>query len=134
MKSEKELWAYFKQGLEQVDVQLQRIETGSTSLGVFDVNALYSGTEIWIELKYARSSIRPEQKAWCVRRLQAGGRLWIISTGGNTLEIWRGADAVIHQTYPKRPNHVFPRPIQWHTLRDTLFGEKPWVKIAANSG
>lgn len=126
IKSEQALWSYIKYGLEMCEVDLQRIETGATSLGVFDVNALHAGVEIWIELKFHHSPLRPEQKGWCVRRLQYGGRLWIISENrlNGSLEIWNGRDAIIHKRYPSQPNHIFPRPIRWITLRDTLFEER----------
>lgn len=124
LSSEHELWRYLKDGLESVAVTLQRIESGATSKGVFDVSALFNGTEIWIELKHRRSQLRPEQKAWCVRRLEAGGRLWVLSGGnGDMLELWKGRDAVILKFYPTKPNYIFPRPVRWHTLRDTLFEE-----------
>jgi hypothetical protein len=62
------------------DVHWCRVETGSTGRGVPDLNGCYQGTEFWLELKQTHGwavSMRPEQVAWCLQRLRAGGRVAI---------------------------------------------------------
>ena len=62
------------------DGHWQAIETGSTGLGIPDLNGVISGVELWIELKLATAiavDVRPEQVAWIERRVRAGGRAFI---------------------------------------------------------
>ena len=56
------------------------VETGLTERGVPDSNYCCDGVEGWIEHKTCRGwrvSIRPEQVAWCERRLRHGGHVFL---------------------------------------------------------
>lgn len=38
--------------------------------------------EVWLELKSTKGAVRPEQRAWMLRRLAAGGRCLILRRAG----------------------------------------------------
>lgn len=71
------------------EVHLQRIESGSTGLGIPDVNYCYKGTEGWAELKVAKVTkktphrvtlgLRPAQARWLHKRWSAGGLAWCVA-------------------------------------------------------
>jgi len=62
------------------DIHWQRVETWSTGFGVPDLNGCGNGVEFWIECKQTdgcKINLRPEQIAWAMRRMRAGGRVYI---------------------------------------------------------
>lgn len=64
----------------------------TTGRGIPDLNFCLAGQEGWIEGKLARGTsvaLRPEQFAWCQRRVRAGGRVFVIAAQGRCLFIWR---------------------------------------------
>jgi hypothetical protein len=122
IETHSQLWSWLKFTLGGA-VETQRIESGGTGQGVFDVNALYNGVEVWIELKVGKDRLSPEQRAWCVRRVRAGGRCWILThVKDNELNLWDGHSAVIERLYPDTPICVFGRNIDRDWLRNMLFG------------
>lgn len=70
----------------------QSIESPITGKGTPDLNYCYEGVEGWIELKKCTSnkvqSIKPEQVAWCERRLRAGGLTFFAVRHLKTEELW----------------------------------------------
>jgi hypothetical protein len=124
IKSQGELWKLVRSGLTPLGVELQRIESGGTSRGIFDVNALWKGVEVWLELKVGDDGLSAEQKAWCVRRIKAGGRAFILRAVGvetGRLELWDGAHAVIKGEFPKLPQYLLYSPYDWELMAEWLF-------------
>lgn len=58
----------------------QSIESHSTGKGTPDTNYCFNGCEGWIEYKKTEANkvraMKPEQVAWCERRLRHGGRVF----------------------------------------------------------
>lgn len=88
---ESELWRWLRDELtvSYKSIDLQRVESGSTSEGIPDVNYCLQGVEGWIELKVAKLTkrppyiitigLRPAQAFWLARRRRAGGRAWVLA-------------------------------------------------------
>lgn len=78
------LRALFRQHIPQFD--WQAIETAVTGGGVPDSNYCREGTEGWIEFKKTPGwtvPLAPAQVGWIMRRVRAGGRVWIgVRQGG----------------------------------------------------
>lgn len=55
----------------------QRIENTAGS-GVPDINCCLGGREIWIECKINQPLLRPFQWAWINRRVNVGGKVFVI--------------------------------------------------------
>jgi len=58
----------------------QPIETGALSPGVPDLNGCRQGREVWVEMKHTTGWVvkfRPMQPSWILRRLAAGGHVYI---------------------------------------------------------
>jgi hypothetical protein len=138
---EKTLWSLFKSNLDKhygASVHVQRIETGLTGRGIPDVNIAYKGTlggvvmagELWVELKMVdglRVKLEPEQAAWHMRRVAAGGRTWILAREkkegprvGNVdnIHIWPGEQAVdvLNEGLHCSPLVTFAKPFDWPAL------------------
>jgi len=101
---EKNLWSLLK-GKLPPHCHAQRIETGSTGLGIPDVNLCLNGIETWVELKVVkglRVELSPQQVVWHYRRARALGSSCILARDkfdgkrkgkGDHLYLWAGADA-----------------------------------------
>lgn len=62
------------------DFHWQSIETAGTGRGVPDSNYCFKGSEGWVEFKITKGysvGLRPEQTAWILRRVRAGGRVFV---------------------------------------------------------
>lgn len=78
----------------------QSIEIGTLGRGVPDDNYCADGVEGWIEYKFTEThavGLRPEQVGWILRRMRAGGRVFVVTMrqhGGGVLlgepvrELW----------------------------------------------
>ncbi len=70
------------------------VETAFTESGIPDMNGCWEGVEFWIENKrtsgWALSTFKIEQVAWIMRRLRAGGRVFIATRrlSAHVDEIW----------------------------------------------
>lgn len=64
------------------EVDWVRIESGSTGLGIPDLNYAFDGREGWIELKEVKAGfkigMRPQQVAWIERRVRHGGKVLVM--------------------------------------------------------
>jgi hypothetical protein len=81
------------------DFHWQSVETGGVGRGVPDANYCHDGREGWVEFKTAQASavrVRPEQVAWALRRVRAGG-LVTFAVRRRDDELWLvdGADAYL---------------------------------------
>jgi len=90
-------------------VHWQAIELGVVGRGVPDTNFCWQGAEGWIEMKATTShavGLEPEQVGWILRRMRAGGRVFVATRrrheGGPRLgpavdELWmhEGWDAAV---------------------------------------
>ena len=89
MKPEQKFYQWFKNQLPTT-ADCCRVET-STMGGMPDVNVCEFGVEIWVELKVfmaGRVLIRKEQNSWFHRRLQAGGKVFIIAQHPSGIHVW----------------------------------------------
>ena len=88
---EADLWRWFRDELTSTyaGIDIQRVESGSTSEGIPDVNYCLRGVEGWLELKVGTITkrdphlvtlgLRPAQAFWLARRARAGGRASILA-------------------------------------------------------
>lgn len=129
---EKNLWSVMKTHLDKIkNVHYQRIETGQTGRGIPDVNIKSSATysDAWVELKVVNGrkvELRPEQVAWHLRRVAAGGRTFILArekkegprTGKvDRLYLWEGGLAVaVLERGLDCPAVVFNAPFDWNEI------------------
>lgn len=80
------LWKYISKNLAGKGVDLTRVESHATAVGVPDVNCCIDGVDSWAELKFNTTKglvLRDSQFAWMRRRLACGAN--------NIYIIW-GAD------------------------------------------
>jgi Holliday junction resolvase len=132
--AEKTFYKLFKKHLPSV-ADCQRIETGSTGLGIPDLNVCHKGREIWIELKIVkgrRVKLSPEQIAWHHRRNRAGGETYIIARDKydgprkgkmDVIYIWKGK--VVVEVFEKGIDYpamaTFISPFKWDDVMAALF-------------
>jgi len=133
---ESTFWGLLKSHLPK-DCHAQRIETGSTGLGIPDVNMCWQGHEFWVELKIVkgkRVELRPEQVAWLFRRNRAGGVSWIAARDKadgvrkgkyDRIHIWPGSLSMeVKELGVATPGgYVFEAPFNWDAIINTLFGK-----------
>jgi len=80
MTDERRAYHRMKRAFPQADWQRVENRVGS---GAPDVNVCYKGVEMWVENKEGRlnldgrvrAKIRPAQRAWATRRMNAGGQV-----------------------------------------------------------
>lgn len=136
---ESALWQQVKNGLEDVDTHLCRLENSAGS-GVPDVNACSHGVEVWLELKMFHGNdlhFRNSQRAWISRRLAVGGRVFIVARKDDQLLIYRAASMLaapftqhppekksFHVKWADLPIPLFlcKKPFKWADVRRTIFG------------
>lgn len=89
---------------DEPNLHWQRIESGSTTSGIFDLNVCFGGVETWIELKSVQMPKRVQtipnplsdhQRAWGVTRMRAGGRTYCLVQLriGIVASVWRAWSA-----------------------------------------
>jgi hypothetical protein len=105
MGTEKRAWEWLRDGLKDVPaLDIQRVENTCKS-GVPDVEGCIRGTQFWLELKAgpepasACSQIKCEpfkkrQREFFVRRLNAGGNVWMLYRVLVACFLIRGRDAL----------------------------------------
>ena len=89
--SDGDLRRIFRANLHQFD--WLAVETRSTSRGVPDVNYCIDGHEGWIEMKRCsgwRLRISPEQVGWAERRIDHGGRVFLVVRQPKAMWIFAG--------------------------------------------
>ena len=132
--SESGFWSLWKSNISSL-VHFQRIETGSTGLGIPDVNLCYRGAEVWVELKVTKGwtcDLRPEQIAWHHRRTKADGKTFILTRRKNKgprigdidqIYLHHGGQAIELGEHGLKvePVLLLERPFNWDKLHDTLF-------------
>ena len=88
---------------------IQLIESEATSTGIPDINACKGGKEVWIELKsgyLSKTSIKPGQFVWHIKRNQAGGTTWIVQRyDGGIVKVYNGNRI---REFRESPNKVIP--------------------------
>ena len=133
---ESTFWGLLKSHLPK-DCHAQRIETGSTGLGIPDVNMCWEGKDIWVELKVVkgkRVELRPEQVAWLFRRNRSGGSSWIAARDKadgvrkgkyDKIYLWPGSNVieVKEKGVEAIGGFVFESPFDWDAIIETLFKE-----------
>ena len=138
---ESALWQQVKNGLEDEQTHLSRIEN-TAGTGISDVSACSHGVEVWLELKVFHGNdlhFRNSQRAWIKRRLEVGGRVFVIARKEGAMFMYAAGDvltAPFIQHPPERKSfHVksqdLPRalyacdkPFKWQELREKLFGSR----------
>tara|TARA_R110000737_G_scaffold244400_1_gene255305 strand:- start:1223 stop:1666 length:444 start_codon:yes stop_codon:yes gene_type:complete len=134
MALEASFWKLLKSHLPPM-CHTQRIETGSTGLGIPDVNLCWEGKELWIELKVVkgkRVDLSPEQCAWHFRRHRAGGKSLIMARDkfdgprkgkGDVIYIWSSKDVVeIQEKGIECPaDFIFHAPFDWKSIIASIF-------------
>lgn len=108
------LWRAIKQNLPMV--HWQRIESGSTSQGIPDLNGCYQGHEVWLELKAKRGVLSKWQINWARQRRDAGGRVFMVKDLGDIVQFahW----AMVPKTLD---DYWFRKPIPWDQILKLLF-------------
>lgn len=88
---------------------IQAIESEATGAGIPDLNLCKGGKEIWVELKsgpLTKSSIKPGQFIWHIKRNQAGGTTWIVQRANSgVIKVFNGARV---REFRDNPNSVIP--------------------------
>ena len=77
---ESSFWNFVKKHFEQHSVLFDRVEPVSRA-GIPDVNAVYKGKEVWIELKSESGlqiNIKPWQTRWAQKRETAGSNCYLL--------------------------------------------------------
>jgi Holliday junction resolvase len=77
---ESNFWGFVKKHFDELGVLYDRIEPVSKA-GIPDVNALYKGKEVWIELKSEpglQINIKPWQTRWAQKRAKAGAHCYLL--------------------------------------------------------
>ena len=62
-------------------VHWQGVELGLMASGVPDTNGCWDGVDFWIEFKHTTTDavgLEPEQVGWILRRMRAGGRVFVV--------------------------------------------------------
>tara|TARA_R100001530_G_scaffold2574_1_gene4177 strand:+ start:579 stop:953 length:375 start_codon:yes stop_codon:yes gene_type:complete len=113
--TEKAFWQQIKRALPYV--HWQRIETG-TGQGVPDVNGCIGGDEFWLELKIAQGNkvnITPNQIAWLMQRIDAGGKAWIIVKKKEQIFIYNGYQGafLLDKGLKLQPVATMNKPFDW---------------------
>lgn len=120
-------------------VHWQAMELGLMGSGCPDSNGCWDGTEFWVEDKHVDSEaavvpLRPPQIGWILRRMRAGGRVfvatWVESVGGprkgeaiSRLHLHEGWDAPAIRdggVLAAPPVLVLDGDWDWETLLDVL--------------
>lgn len=73
------------------EVHWQRIENVAGT-GVPDVNGCLDGIEFWIECKIGKAGsfeIRPDQIAWHTKRVNKGGRCFVVVREDSTMRVYK---------------------------------------------
>ena len=138
---ESALWQQVKNGLEDEQTHLSRIEN-TAGTGISDVSACSHGVEVWLELKVFHGNdlhFRNSQRAWITRRLSVGGRVFVVARGDDVLYAYAAGDilqAPFTQHPPERksfhvkcvdlpvPLYACRKPFKWAELREKLFGSR----------
>ncbi len=134
---EKTFWGLVRKHLP-TGCDAQRIETGSTGLGIPDVNLCFKGQEIWIELKVVQGykiDISPQQVAWHFRRWRAGGTTYIMARDKvdgvrkgkfDRIHIWPGqrAPEILEYGVHAEGGFVFTTPFDWDAIVGLIFRSK----------
>ena len=138
---ESALWQQVKNGLEDEHTHLSRVEN-TAGTGISDVTACSHGVEVWLELKVFHGNdlhFRNSQRAWIKRRLEVGGRVFVIARDGEMLYAWAAGDvlaAPFTQHPPEcksfhvkavdlpAPLYSCRKPFNWRELREKLFGSR----------
>lgn len=136
---ESALWQQVKNGLEDVDTHLSRIENVAGT-GISDVNACSHGVETWLELKMFHGNdlhFRNSQRAWISRRLAVGGRVFIVARQDDVLRVYSAAKVLVApftQHSPEKksfhvkwadlpiPLYIGKKPFNWSGVRRIIFG------------
>lgn len=88
---------------------IQLVESEATGTGIPDLNACKGGKEIWIELKsgyLTKTSIKPGQFVWHIKRNQAGGTTWIVQRDAvGMIRVFNGNRI---REFREAPNKVIP--------------------------
>lgn len=102
MKESRHVYDLLKKNLPEVD--WQRIENVAGT-GTPDINGCVDSVEFWIEAKIAKSGsfeIRPAQVAWCTRRANKGGRVFVVVREDDVISVYkpdgRGGFTIIFKT------------------------------------
>lgn len=133
---EKILWSLLKKHLPD-KCDFQRIETGSTGLGIPDLNVCHEGQDVWIELKIVKGRqvhLSPQQVAWHFRRWRAGGRTFILARDKadgvrkgkyDRIFIWPGnlGHDVLEKGVAAEGGWVFESPFDWAAVNGVIFAK-----------
>ena len=102
-------------------VHWQRIENVAGT-GVPDVNGCIDHIEFWIETKIAKAgafNIRPDQVAWHTKRVNKGGRAFVLVREDDTLTLYR-ADGKGSWTFLAKTQ----KPFNYQILMDIILYTK----------
>ena len=94
-----------------IGVDWQAIESGTTGLGIPDLNGCVGGVEFWIEMKATTSwrlRISPQQVGWAERRARSGGRVFLAARaiGKARDDLWLYSGRVIRGLVTQRLDQV----------------------------
>ena len=103
MTTEKALWRWLREGTKGKPCHLQRVEN-SLARGVLDVEGCINGVAFWLELKAgpapARDTslvqcepLKDRQREFIRRRLDVGGRAWVLYRVGRDVYLIHGMSA-----------------------------------------
>lgn len=140
---ESALWASLKTAGPFTHVHMSRVEN-SAGTGISDVNACFLGREVWVELKMGHSGrmqFRNSQRIWILRRVAAGGRVFVLVRDGDVLTLFTaGALMTSVAARPESGDKSFSirideasdplncailvttkKPFDWLAVRDAMF-------------
>jgi hypothetical protein len=132
------LWQQVKQGLEDDQTHLSRIEN-TAGTGISDITACNGGVEVWIELKVFhgnRLHFRNSQKIWILKRTEVGGRVLVIARKDATIFLYDAKEVMrckheatsdwksftIKMEELPIPLFTGNKPFKWKDIRCTVFG------------
>lgn len=114
-------------------VQWTRIENSAVA-GASDVNGVWQGAEVWVELKMMRGKqlqFRQSQLGWTARRYKAGMRnIAVVARKDNKVMVWPGTVMFTKPTRvtkelviinPAPAPFELVKPFNWGLLVDFLF-------------
>lgn len=134
---EKDFWAKVKRALDLPGMHVNRIEN-TAGTGISDVNACYRGVEVWIELKIVHSNrvfFRTSQRAWMHKRLEAGGRVFVLVGTLDEMALYSAKDILETQHRVEKDGKAFSisvvdlpkalfacnKPFKWEGLVNAIF-------------